>query len=103
MKKTLKGIVSRDFVVFFWCHSIDLKFVMYTCGACSFAFKISISCRIFLFSFLGVEAVASLIPQLDSQGKLTIRRDTKIEKFDTKTKFKKQKEHAPEEQKLQIY
>jgi hypothetical protein len=22
-----KGIVSRDFVVYFWCHSIDLKFL----------------------------------------------------------------------------
>jgi hypothetical protein len=33
------------------------------------------------------EAGKSLISQLYSQGKLTIRRDAKIEKFDMKTRF----------------
>jgi hypothetical protein len=42
-----KEIVSRDFVVCFWCRSIDLT--LYTSGAGSFAFKSSFSYRIFRF------------------------------------------------------
>jgi hypothetical protein len=42
------------------------------------------------------EDAESLIAQLDSQGKLTSR-DTKIEKFDMKTKFKKQKNMLPKD------
>jgi hypothetical protein len=41
--------------VCFWCHSIDLKLSPLT--ECSFAFKISFSCRIFLFSYLGVDGL----------------------------------------------
>jgi hypothetical protein len=52
----LKGIVSRDFVVCFWCHSIDLTFLHIRSGF--FAFKSSFSYRIFQFSY---QAVVSLL------------------------------------------
>jgi hypothetical protein len=41
----IKGIVSRDLVVCFWCHSIDLKFLHIRSG--SFAFKISFRVEFF--------------------------------------------------------
>jgi hypothetical protein len=43
----LKRIVLRDFEACFWCHA-------YKYGVGSFAVKISISCRIFRFSCLGI-------------------------------------------------
>jgi hypothetical protein len=48
-----KGIVSRDLHILFFV-SIDWSEGFYTCEACLFAFKISISCRIFRFSLLGI-------------------------------------------------
>jgi hypothetical protein len=53
----LKGWSHKILSYVFWYQSIYLKFLCPS-GACSFAFKISFSCRIILFSCLGVVSLS---------------------------------------------